>query len=85
MQRGRRPTSSKAAILDPHAQPTSDLFVVDDGAIFRGALLKGFTLAGYRVAGFADTEMFLAAVRGRALACILLDLHLPDKSGVTVF
>ena len=61
---------------------TNELFIVDDDAMIRGALSAIFTLAGYRVTGFADTETFLAAARHHAPACILLDLHLPDKSGV---
>ncbi len=44
----------------------------------------GFTLADYRFARSADAETFLAAACGRALARVLLDLHLPDKSGVMV-
>lgn len=62
--------------------PTSDLFVVDDDAMMRDALSIVFTLAGYRVTGFADAETFLATARNHAPACVLLDLHLPDKSGV---
>lgn len=63
---------------------TNELFVVDDDAMMRDALSVVFTLAGYRVTGFADSETFLAAARKHTPACILLDLHLPDKSGVTV-
>jgi two-component system, LuxR family, response regulator FixJ len=63
---------------------TRDLFVVDDDAMMRDALSVVFTLAGYRVSVFADAETFLAAARARAPACVLLDLHLPDKSGVAV-
>jgi two-component system, LuxR family, response regulator FixJ len=62
--------------------PTDELFVVDDDVSIRDALSIVFTLAGYRVTGFADTETFLAAARNRTPACILLDLHLPEKSGV---
>ena len=63
---------------------TSDLFIVDDDAMMREALSVVFTLAGYRVSVFADAETFLAATRTRAPACVLLDLHLPDKSGIAV-
>ena len=63
--------------------PKNELFVVDDDVMMRDALSIVFTLAGYRVTGFADTETFLAAARNHTPACILLDLHLPDKSGVT--
>jgi FixJ family two-component response regulator len=62
--------------------PTDELFVVDDDVMIRDALSIVFTLAGYRVTGFADAETFLAAASNHTPACILLDLHLPDKSGV---
>lgn len=63
---------------------TADLFIVDDDAMMRHALSAVFTLAGYRVTGFADAETFLAAARTQTPASVLLDLHLPDKSGVMV-
>jgi FixJ family two-component response regulator len=65
-----------------HDLSKNELFIVDDDAMMRDALSIVFTLAGYRVTGFADTESFLAAARNHTPACILLDLHLPDKSGV---
>ncbi len=64
--------------------PTSDLFIVDDDAATRDALSVVFTLAGYRVNVFADAETFLAAARSNPPAGALLDLHLPDKSGLEV-
>ena len=64
--------------------PASDLFVVDDDAPTRDTLSVVFTLAGYRVNVFADAETFLAVARAKAPAGVLLDLHLPDKSGLAV-
>lgn len=64
--------------------PTSELFVVDDDATTRDALSVVFTLAGYRVSVFGDAEAFLSAARARPPAGVLLDLHLPDKSGLAV-
>ena len=61
-----------------------DLFIVDDDAMMRDALSVVFTLAGYRVTGFVDGETFLAAARARTPAAVLLDLHLPAKSGLAV-
>ena len=61
--------------------PAGEVFVVDDDDMIRDALSIVFTLAGYRVTGFADAESFLAAARDHTPACVLLDLHLPDKSG----
>jgi two-component system response regulator FixJ len=65
-------------------RPTSDLFVVDDDATMRDALSVVFTLAGYRVGLFAEPEPFLAAARGVVPAAVLLDLHMPRKSGLAV-
>jgi two-component system response regulator FixJ len=62
--------------------PTNDLFIVDDDVAMRDALAGVFTLAGYCVSVFADAERFLAAARANAPAGVLLDLHLPDKSGL---
>lgn len=65
-----------------HDLQTNELFIVDDDEMMRDALSNVFTLAGYHVTGFADAETFLAAARFRTPAGILLDLHLPDKSGL---
>jgi len=62
----------------------SDVFIVDDDATMRDALSIIFSHAGYRVTGFADAETFLAAARNHTPAGVLLDLHLPDKSGLVV-
>ena len=64
--------------------PASDLFVADDDAPTRDALSVVFALAGYRVSVFPDAETFLAAAREHPPAGVLLDLHLPDKSGLVV-
>ena len=64
--------------------PAHDLFIVDDDATMRETLSVVFTLTGYRVSVFGDGEGFIAGVRGRAPAAVLLDLHLPDKSGLAV-
>jgi two-component system response regulator FixJ len=62
----------------------SELFVVDDDATTRDALAVVFTLAGYKVSLFAEAASFAAAARARRPAAVLLDLHLPDRSGVEV-
>jgi len=66
------------------APDSSDLFIVDDDAMMRDALSVVFTLAGYRVTGFVDGETFLAVASDRTPAAVLLDLHLPGKSGLVV-
>jgi two-component system response regulator FixJ len=74
----------KEATMVSEVLPTSDLFIVDDDTLMRDALSLVFTLGGYRVTGFADARAFLVAARRRTPACVFLDLHLPDKSGVEV-
>ena len=64
--------------------PSGELFIVDDDAMLRDALSVVFTLGGYRVTGFADAQTFLSAAQKCTPACVLLDLYLPDKSGVMV-
>jgi FixJ family two-component response regulator len=70
--------------MAPAVLPRSDLFIVDDDAMMRDALSVVFTLGGYRVTGFADAQTFLVAIQSRTPACVLLDVHLRDKSGVVV-
>jgi CheY-like chemotaxis protein len=74
----RHPASPKEAIM---ASDIGDLFIIDDDAKMRDALSVVFTLAGYRVTGFVDGETFHAVASARTAAAVLLDLHLPAKSG----
>ena len=67
-----------------HFMPTSNLFIVDDDPTMRDVLSVMFTLAGYRVHAFADAAAFMAMAREAVPAGVLLDLHLPDKSGLDV-
>jgi FixJ family two-component response regulator len=60
------------------ASDSNDLFIVDDDPMMRDALSVVFTLAGYRVTG-----LFLAVASTRTPAAVLLDLHLPAKSGLS--
>ena len=66
------------------AASTRDVFIVDDDASMRDALAVVFTVAGYRVTLFPDAEAFLAAVPVKSPAALLLDLHLPGKSGLVL-
>jgi len=56
--------------------------IVDDDASIRegvGSLLRS---AGWSVETFVSAEEFLARPRGNAPSCVLLDLQLPDLSGL---
>ena len=70
--------------MPPQIFPANELFVVDDDEAMREALSVVFTLAGYRVTVFADGSSFIGAARERAPAAVLLDLNLPDTSGLSV-
>jgi two-component system response regulator FixJ len=70
--------------MDSQFLPTNDLFIADDDVATCEALSIVFTHAGYRVTVFADAETFLAAARSQRPSGVLLDLHLPDKSGLAV-
>jgi FixJ family two-component response regulator len=67
-----------------HDPTASTLFIVDDDAWIRQALSVVFTQEGYQVSGFADGNAFLAAARNHTPSCILLDVHMPGRSGLNV-
>lgn len=64
----------------PEAQPI--VFVVDDDASVREALGGLMRSAGWSVELFASAHEFLARPRADAPGCLVLDLQLPDLSGL---
>src|SRR6266511_1070508 len=65
-------------------QLKGDIYVVDDDQGVRDALSVVLTLEGYHVTGFADGGGFLAAARTATPACIILDVHMPGRSGLDI-
>ena len=61
-----------------------NIYVVDDDASVRDALSVILTLEGFQVFGFADGDSFLAAVRQHQPDCIILDVHMPGRSGIDI-
>jgi FixJ family two-component response regulator len=61
-----------------------NVYVVDDDASVRDALGVMLTLEGFQVFGFADGDSFLAAVRQHQPDCIILDVHMPGRSGLDI-
>jgi FixJ family two-component response regulator len=59
-----------------------EIFVVDDDPAVRDTLSIVLAAAGYRVICFADGAALLSVARSRTPACILLDVHIPGKSGL---
>jgi FixJ family two-component response regulator len=61
-----------------------EIFVVDDDPAVRETLSIVLSAAGFEVVGFADGAALLPVVRSRTPACILLDVHIPGKSGLDI-
>src|ERR1700687_1209685 len=61
-----------------------EIFIVDDDPAVRDALSVVLTLENYQVTGFAEGATFLAAARTRTPACIILDVHIPGRSGLDI-
>jgi two-component system, LuxR family, response regulator FixJ len=63
---------------------TSEIFVVDDDHDIREALGAVFGNAGYKTRDFADGRSFLRVARSEKPSCVLLDICMPDPSGLDV-
>src|ERR1700739_4547603 len=61
-----------------------EIFVVDDDAAVRETLTVVLTSGGYDVTCFADGAALLEVARERTLAAVLLDVHIPGKSGLDI-
>jgi len=66
------------------AEQTSrgEIFVVDDDPAVRDTLSMVLKAAGYEVICFADGAALLSVARNRTPAAVLLDVHIPGKSGL---
>ncbi len=61
-----------------------EIFIVDDDAAVRETLATLFKREGYSVTAFAEGKSLLAVARERTPACILLDVHIPGRSGLDI-
>jgi FixJ family two-component response regulator len=61
-----------------------DIYVVDDDSSVRDALSVVLTLEGFHVSSFAEGNSFLTAVRQHQPDCIILDVHMPGRSGLDI-
>src|SRR5437870_4464997 len=61
-----------------------DVFVVDDDQAVRQTLTAVFTAAGHSITCFADGAALLAATRHQTPLCIILDVHIPGRSGLDI-
>ena len=62
--------------------PRATVFVVDDDASVREALRGLLRSAGFRVETFASAHEFLARPPSDLPGCLVLDVGLPDQSGL---
>jgi two-component system, LuxR family, response regulator FixJ len=62
----------------------SEVFIVDDDPSVRAVLSIVLSGEGYQVTSFVEGEAFLDAARAHAPGCVLLDVQLPDCSGLEV-
>jgi FixJ family two-component response regulator len=65
-------------------EPPPLVFIVDDDASVREALAGLVRSAGWGVEVFASARAFLARPRSDVPSCLVLDLQLPDLSGLDV-
>ena len=60
------------------------VYIVDDDDAVRDSLQALLESAGCPVKGFASGRAFLDTLTGAQTGCVLLDLHLPDLSGLEI-
>ena len=69
----------------PHLPMACDeVFIVDDDPSVLDALAVVLSLEGFHVTSFSDGGSFLATAQMRAPACIILDVHMPGRSGLDI-
>lgn len=68
--------------LDPSFLEEAIVFVVDDDFRVREALSSLISSLGLRVAAFGSAEEFLESDKPDSTACLILDLELPNASGL---
>jgi FixJ family two-component response regulator len=66
------------------SEARGEIFIVDDDPAVRQVLVAVFERAGYRLTCFAEGDGLLAAVNGRTPICIILDVHIPGRSGLEI-
>jgi FixJ family two-component response regulator len=68
--------------LSPESLGSSVIGVVDDDPSVLKALSRLLRSAGFVVVTFVSAEDFLTRFRQSALACVVLDIHLGEMSGL---
>src|SRR5690348_12624065 len=63
-------------------EPWALVFIVDDEPLVRAALNTLLRVAGLKAQTFATAQEFLRADRPDVPSCLVLDVRLPDMSGL---
>lgn len=71
-----------SASPSPVSDPTPIVFVVDDDVSVRESLELMIGFAGWRPETFTSAEEFLARPPVNVPSCLVLDVSLPDLSGL---
>jgi FixJ family two-component response regulator len=70
--------------MSQEAPSAGEIFVVDDDPAIRDVLTTVFVRDGFQVTNFADGASLLASARTRSPVCIILDVHIPGRSGLDI-
>src|ERR1043165_2707238 len=68
----------------PDSGSPGEVFIVDDDPAVRETLSLLFSNAGYSVVRFAEGGAFLRVAKERNPVCIILDVHIPGKTGIDI-
>src|SRR5215813_5717502 len=68
----------------PDPGSAGEVFIVDDDPAVRETLTLLFSNAGYSVVRFAEGAAFLRVAKERNPVCIILDVHIPGKTGIDI-
>jgi two-component system response regulator FixJ len=60
------------------------IYIVDDDPAIRDALSMVFKMEGFEVSEFSNGEDFLSIVNQQPPSCVLLDIHMPGRSGMDI-
>lgn len=77
--------SSSSAHGQGEGQPTAEpplVAIIDDDASVRTSTLRLIRSFGYRAEAFASGNEFLSSPLASGVACVLLDVRMPDMDGL---
>lgn len=77
-----RSATSPRSRLSPLSHPIPIVFVVDDDISVRESLEALLALEGWQAESFPSAKDFLARPRAQTPSCLILDVSLPDLSGL---